>query len=200
MRQGRRLRAASALAVCCAALAGASGCGTGAAPNGAVPGDDGLARLVGLAARRLATADTVAAAKWAGGGSISDPAREKVVLDTASAAATQRGLNPHDVAEVSQVFRDQIEANKAVQYGLFSDWSADPGNVPSGAPDLGQVRPVLDGITGELLDAWATTRATRADAGCHALLDRATDDVERDEHLDDLHRRGLDRALRSICG
>jgi hypothetical protein len=32
------------------------------------------------------------------------------------------------------------------------------------------------------------------------LLDRATGDVERDEHLDDLHRRGLDRALRSICG
>jgi chorismate mutase len=86
------------------------------------------------------------------------------------------------------------------QYRLFSDWSADPAHAPANAPDLGQVRPVLDRITGELLDALATSRAARTDAGCPATLGRAVEDAERDQHLDEPHRHGLDRAVRSICG
>jgi chorismate mutase len=203
----RDLRSGPLLAVCAALLTattGMSGCAPGTGGSGQAPGtasqapaDAGLSRLVDLAAQRLATADTVAEAKWASGGSISDPAREKVVLDAAAAAGPQRGL---DAGDVAQVFRDQIEANKAVQYGLFSDWSADPGRVPAAVPDLTKVRPVLDGITGQLLDALAAARVARAEPGCRVQLDRATDDAERNQHLDDLHRRGLDRALRSICG
>jgi chorismate mutase len=197
------LRAASALLSGALALIAASGCSAGspgATDAAAGPDGSGLARLVDLAAQRLTTADTVAAAKWASGGSISDPAREKVVLDAASAGSAQRGLDVHDSAEVAQVFRDQIEANKAVQYGLFSDWSADPVHVPAEAPDLAQVRPVLDGITGQLLDALAAFRAVRSDPGCPATLRGVAEGVEHNRRLDDLHRRGLARAVRSLCG
>lgn len=153
-------------------------------------------RLVNLATQRLRTADTVAAAEWGTSGPIADPAREKVLLDAVSAGAAQRGLDPR---ECTSVFQDQIEANKVMQYGLFSNWSAEPGRAPTTAPDLGQARLELDRITGELLDALAATRTTWGSADCAPALREAVDDAERDQHLDALHRRGLDRAVRSVC-
>jgi chorismate mutase len=180
-----------------ALLAGSAALLAGCAQGGAQP-DAGpeLARVVGLAADRLATADAVAAAKWTTGGAISDPARETVVLDAATAGATARGL---DARDTTTVFRDQIEASKAVQYGLFSDWSADPGHAPASAPDLGGVRPVLDRITPELLDGLRAAAAPRTGPGCPADLRRAVERTARDRGLDALHREGLDRAVRSLC-
>lgn len=72
---------------------------------------------------------------------INDPAREQAVLDTVVAKSTQLSIDP--VVAVA-VFTDQIEASKAVQYGLYSWWSAHPGQAPLTRPDLGQVRPILD--------------------------------------------------------
>lgn len=188
--------AAPTVVVVAVALLAASACGTVDASNPPARHIDELDQLVNLATQRLHTADTVAAAKWGTGGPIADPAREKVVLDAASAEGAQRGLDPR---ESTSVFQDQIEANKVVQYGLFSHWSAEPGRASTAAPDLGQVRLELDRITGELLDTLATTQTTRQSADCAAALRRAVDDAERDQHLDALHRRGLDRAVRSVC-
>jgi len=76
------------------------------------------------------------------------PAREKVVLDTASAAATQaRGLNPTRTSPrfVAGRSGDQIEANKggAVRPVLRLEAAGPPANVSERAhPTLGQVRPV----------------------------------------------------------
>jgi len=137
----------------------------------------------------------VAAAKWGTGAQIADPGRERAVLDTVSAGAAQRGLDPRDAVAV---FEDQIEANKVVQYGLFSDWGAEPGHVavPS---DLGQVRTALDRLTGELLDALVADRPARADVGCAVALGRSVEAAGHDRHLDALHRRALERAVQSIC-
>ena len=177
--------AASTVLVAVVVLLVASACGT-----------VGLNQLVKLSIQRLRAADTVAAAKWGRGGTIADPAREKVVLDAASAGAAQRGLDPR---ESTSVFHDHIEASKVVQDGLLAEWSAEPARAPIAAPDLGQVRQLLDRITGELLDALAATRTMRASAHCATALRRALSDAERDQHLDALHRRGLDRAVRSVC-
>lgn len=152
--------------------------------------------MVLLAGQRLATADAVAAAKWRTGRSISDPAREKVVLDAVAVRSVTRGLDPD---ECVAFFRDQIEASKVVQYGLFSDWSADPARAPRNGADLGHVRPVLDEITPELLDQLAATRLTRTNADCVARLRNVVDFVARAENLDPLHRRALERAVRSLC-
>ena len=91
------------------------------------------------------------------GGTIVDLAREHAVL--AEAESGRRGLNP---AQTTAVLQDQIEASKVVQYGLFADWTADPGRAPAAAPDLDRVRPELDRITTDLLDQLAATRPLRA--------------------------------------
>ncbi|MFC4946095.1 chorismate mutase [Pseudonocardia sp. GCM10023141] len=178
-----------------AVLAALTACTAPAAPAPADPGP--LGAVVDTAQRRLATADTVAAAKWGTRGAIEDPAREKTVLDAAAAGSAPRGLDP---AVAASVFRDQIEANKVVQYGLFESWTAQPQQAPATAPDLATVRPVLDAVTGQLLDALVATRDARSGAGCAAQLGAArASEVDR-LHLDPLHQEALDRALRSVCG
>jgi chorismate mutase len=153
-----------------------------------------LCHLVEVIDQRLELADAVAAAKWSTHGAIDDPAREQVVLDAAAAGAVRRGLDP---AAVRVVFRDQIEASKAVQYGLFSHWSSVPTDAPTQTPDLAAIRPVLDRITGELLDGLAATRQLRSPNACELCAVRRG--VEQEHHLDALHRQALGRALRSVC-
>jgi chorismate mutase len=155
-----------------------------------------LAGLVGLVDKRLELADTVAAAKWGTHGAIDDPPREQVVLDAAVAGSIKRGIDP----EVSKVvFRDQIEASKAVQYGLFSHWSAVPEDAPTTIPDLGAIRPVLDQITEALLDSLAATQHIRTAAVCQPEVLALRTRVEITRHFDASHRQALGRALRSVC-
>lgn len=79
------------------------------------PGDEPLLALTDLAAQRVQIADVVAAAKWGTDAPIDDPAREHAVLDSAVTRSTQLAIDP---AVSIQIFTDQIEANKAVQYAL----------------------------------------------------------------------------------
>jgi chorismate mutase len=156
-----------------------------------------LVPLVDLVAQRLATADTVAAAKFGTPSPIEDPAREEVVLDTAAAKAREQGL---DADVVRAVFTDQIQANKVVQYGLYSRWTAHPDQAPTTHPDLAQVRPVLDSITEGLVRELAATQDVRADDSCAALLERTEHHVAEAHDFDDLHDEAFDRALVSVCG
>jgi chorismate mutase len=202
-RWARRSSRAIAIVITSASALVITGCADGpastpvapAAPT-PVPVDDGLGRLVQLAEQRLATADTVAASKWGTQAPITDPAREKAVLDAAAAGATQRGLVPD---EAVAIFQDQIAASKVVQFGLFSDWNADPTHAPGSAPDLGGIRGTLDQVTVELLDQLAATRTARTGPACGAAVRQAVAGVEGSEHLDPLHGRGLERAVRSLC-
>jgi chorismate mutase len=146
--------------------------------------------------QRIALADTVAAAKWPTRGPIDDPAREQVVLDAAADGAIQRGLDPDPVRVI---FRDQIEASKVVQYGLFSHWAAVPEDAPITVPDLSQIRPILDQITGQILDELETSHHLRSTPRCEPALAVARRDVQAKNHLDSLHRAALGRALDSVC-
>jgi chorismate mutase len=170
-----------------------AGCGA-APPSPASAPSPAFVALVGAVSDRLATADTVAASKWGTRGAVEDPSREQVVLDAAAAGAPARGLDP---ALVAAVFRDQIQASKVVQYGLLEDWTADSAAAPTAAPDLASIRPVLDGVTPRLLDALV---ATRGDGSCTAQRAAAEEQAVASRGWDALHRRGLDRALRSVCG
>jgi chorismate mutase len=79
-------------------------------------------------------------------------------------------------------FRDQIEAGKMVQRGLFRRWRARPDRVPAHRPDLiTEVRPQLDRLTKQLL---ANLRRPE----CPARI-----------RLDPLHRRALVVAMRSLA-
>ncbi|MFC8433612.1 chorismate mutase [Streptomyces sp. NPDC057253] len=153
--------------------------------------------VVELAAERLATADLVAAAKWGTDSPIDDPAREQQVLDNVAAQAQQLGADPD---EIRAIFRDQIEANKLVQRGLFQLWTDHPDQAPTTKPDLTVVRQQINRITSALVQALADSTQNRTTVACHPELALAAFQVHHENHLDALHTRALIRALPSICG
>ncbi|NAV96724.1 hypothetical protein, partial [Salmonella sp. hn-h2] len=80
-----------------------------------------------------------------------DPAREAKVIANASSQATAYGLT---TADVSDVFTDQIEANKEVQYALLNDWrrtGAAPTAQRQSLPEV--IRPKLDELQKSILQA-----------------------------------------------
>ena len=204
----RRLR--SALVAVCAAtavsLAGAAPAAAHPSTNPSTPASrpvrtaaasPGLTPLTDLFAERLLLADKVAAAKYGTDKPIDDPVREQQILDDVAARATGLGLDPDGV---KAVFRDQIEANKLVQRGLYARWDAHPEERPTERPDLvKEVRPQLDRITTELLGALHDTGRLRTSASCEPRLAVAAVRSAYGHELDALHVEGLVRALPSVC-
>lgn len=182
--------------------------GAGVAPAAAATGNTapsatalahapGLTPLTDLFAERLLLADKVAAAKYGTDKPIDDPVREGQILDDVAARATGLGLDPDGV---KAVFRDQIEANKLVQRGLYARWDAHPEERPTERPDLvKEVRPQLDRITTELLGALHDTGRLRTSPSCQPRLAVATVRSVYGHELDPLHVEGLVRALPSVC-
>ena len=170
-----------------------AGCGTIATPEATTGPWDPVVTVV---ADRLATADAVAASKYVSRSGVEDPARERVVLDAAGAAGATRRLDP---AEVTRVVGDQIAASKVVQYGLLESWTDRPATAPTVPPDLTGVRTTLDALTPRLVDALASAQPARTDPACRAAVTSAAVRVAAARTLDSLHRRGLERALRSLC-
>ncbi|WP_062210354.1 gamma subclass chorismate mutase AroQ [Streptomyces sp. NBRC 109706] len=187
-----------------AALAALGATGTSRPPEPAEP----LRALTELSAQRLATADQVAAVKWAGGDPIDDPAREREVIRRARVEARRAGADPDAVA---RVFRDQIDANKLVQRALHTRWRADPDAAPTDASGTAETPETPEGsIAGELsairaeidrLNADLLTTLTGLTPGpdCPALRGRALDETGDRRQLDPLHTHALGHALRSLC-
>ncbi|MFJ2770680.1 chorismate mutase [Streptomyces sp. NPDC087300] len=155
-----------------------------------------LRPLADLSAGRLATADLVAAAKYGTDSPIDDPAREKQVLDAVAAQAREIGGDPEATV---RIFRDQIEANKVVQRGLFRRWDADPSQAPTERPDLAEVRKEINRINGELVRGIAASPDARTAPYCGGVLTVAAVRVRHERGLDALHSVALGRALRSVC-
>ncbi|MGK5693949.1 chorismate mutase [Streptomyces sp. URMC 128] len=165
-----------------------------AAPHGVAPG---LSSVTELIAQRLLLADKVAAAKYGTDTPIDDPEREARILDDVRARAAGLGLDPDAVAAV---FRDQIEANKLVQRGLYAHWDAHPAERPTERPDLAkEVRPALDRITTRLLAALDDTERARTLPSCGRRLAAAAGWSAYTHRLDTLHLKALGRALPSVC-
>lgn len=155
-----------------------------------------LLPLVDAAAERLQTADPVATNKFRTGGPIEDPKREQQVIEATTAEAGTRHIDPD---YVGAVFRDQIDATVAVEYGLFSQWKLDPATAPATAPDLAASRTAIDALNhtmvNEIADQWPALHSP----ACRTDLDSAVDEVAAARNLDLLYRRALDHATRSYC-
>lgn len=166
------------------------------APIARAEGPGPLVALVDAAAQRLQTADRVAANKFRTGGAIEDPRREQQVIDATTAEADKRHIDP---AYVRDVFRDQIDATVAVEYGLFSQWKLDPATAPVSAPDLAASRTTIDGLNhtmvNEIADQWPALHSV----ACWTDLANAVDEVAGARNLDPLYRRALEYATRSYC-
>ncbi|MGW2379160.1 chorismate mutase [Streptomyces lincolnensis] len=157
----------------------------------------GLTPLTDLFAQRLLLADKVAAAKYGTDKPIDDPVREQQILDDVAARAVGLGLDP---AAVQAVFRDQIEANKVVQRGLYARWDAHPSERPTERPDLvKEVRPQLDRITTQVLEQLERTQGVRDRNSCEPRLAVASVRSAFGYRLDALHLEGLARAVSSVC-
>jgi chorismate mutase len=188
-RARRFVRTASLGAAAVLALANAASPSRAEVPSPLFP-------LVDAAAQRLQTANDVAASKWMSGGAIEDPAREKQVLDAVAGAAKERGVDPDYVA---QVFRDQIDATVAVEYGLFSDWKIHAAVPPASAPNLSDSRGVIDRLNRTIVEQLAAQSVSLHAAQCPADLDAARTAVVRGRNLDALYERGLAYATHSYC-
>ncbi|MFE0022804.1 hypothetical protein ACFWX1_17485, partial [Amycolatopsis sp. NPDC059021] len=98
-------------------------------------------------------------------------------------------------------FRDQIEANKIVQRGLYALWTAHPELRPAHRPDLAtEIRPRPDRITTGIIGQLAATASLRHPTlACEIDASFAKISAEIQQRLDALHRRALTVALRTTC-
>lgn len=159
--------------------------------------DSAFAPLLRHLADRLVTADQVALSKWDSGQSVYDPAREANVIANVSAEAPAYGLA---AADVSDVFTDQIEANKEVQYALLNDWrraGAAPTAQRQSLPDV--IRPRLDELQKSILQALRSAASARSQADCPVQVANEIGRVAHEKSLDSLHRIALDRATARLC-
>ncbi|MET7937369.1 chorismate mutase [Streptomyces sp. NPDC005322] len=149
-----------------------------------------------LSADRVLVADQVAAAKWGTDSPIEDPAREQQVLDAVAQQATEVGADPEATV---RIFRDQIEASKVVQRGLYRRWDADPSQAPTERPDLGKIRLEINRINGELVRAIADAQPARQARSCTGRLAAGAVVAGHEKRLDALHAVALARSLPSVC-
>ncbi len=146
---------------------------------------------------RLQVGDDVAAAKFGTDRPIDDPVREQQLLDQVRSEATTLGLDP---TAAVMVFRDQIEANKVVQRGLFARWTAHPDEAPTVRPDLAVLRARLDRLTSAILCQLVRTEPLRrAAVACRVQLQLAARSAVTLRQLDTLHRQALATAVTSVC-
>lgn len=197
MQPRKRIRVLVTAATAAALLAGAAAPALAAVAHSVpMPGHSEIDPVVRLSAQRILVSDQVAAAKWYSGRPIDDPVRERQVLDSAAAEARRLHTDP---GEVVRVFRDQIEASKAVQRGLLREWTADPSRAPATRPDLGRVRVVLNELGDRLVHALAETAAARRHRTCPVDTALEYVRVSGELGLDGLHEAALARALPSVC-
>jgi len=157
------------------------------------PAPEALQSLLVTLNERLNIADLVALTKWDSGKPIQDSPREAQVIANARAMATERQLDPQDVA---QLIAAQMEANKLVQYGLLAKWQAAGAAPDTPRPDLSkQIRPRLDELQTRLLQQYADFTPYRHDSDCTAWLVKARNGLAKDA----LHELALIRASGELC-
>ncbi|HXC59140.1 MAG TPA: chorismate mutase, partial [Steroidobacteraceae bacterium] len=94
------------------------------------------------------------------GAAIEDPPREQALLASLRERAMPLGL-PQEL--VDRFFTAQIEASKQLQHELFARWQHERREKFSGIADLATViRPGIDRVTGEMLQALAQLDPSRA--------------------------------------
>jgi chorismate mutase len=166
-------------------------------PSLAAGSNASLDDLIDAAAYRLSIADQVALTKWDSKKAVEDLPREKVVIDGAVKLAASRGLSTE---RATDVFADQIEANKLVQYQLLAQWER-AGKAPADPrPDLiHDIRPKLDVLQSRLIDGLIRTSDLTTQSDCPQAVATAVGAYVSSKRLDTLHAIALDRATARIC-
>lgn len=134
------------------------------------PAEAATVWLLSLMGERLTLMTPVAQAKWNTRAPVEDAPREAALVAGAVKEGQARGL---PAALTERFFRAQIEAAKQVQRERFAAWEA-AGQKPFPYPsDLqSDLRPKLDALTKDLLDALAAVRPHLGGEKSQAALKR----------------------------
>ena len=149
----------SPLRVCVVGLLLASLAGSGCRPVGVpvAPRRDlaDLDRLLRLMGQRLALMHEVARWKWHAREPITDPQRERELLQSLVERGRGKGLDP-DL--VRHFFAAQMEAARLVQQADFDRWKANEQEPFADTTSLAVLRRRIDDLNRELIDALAEVR------------------------------------------
>jgi chorismate mutase len=134
------------------------------ATNGCRPADAPVAprrdlasldRLLHLMEQRLALMHEVARWKWNAGQPITDPERERALLQRVVERGRGKGLGPE---LVRQFFAAQMDAARLVQQADFDRWAANKQGPSAEPTSLAVLRQRIDDLNRELIDALAELR------------------------------------------
>lgn len=112
--------------------------------------DAAVERVLDLADQRLAIMPAVAAVKWQTHVPIFDPARENAVIQRAQDLGVPMGLASDPL---KNLFELQARLARDVQSGLHAEWQAHGFSYSEPMTTLGALRPQLDALTVDLLQA-----------------------------------------------
>lgn len=112
--------------------------------------DVSVSRILELADQRLAVMPAVAAAKWETHAPIFDPPREDAVIQRAQDLGAAMGLSSESV---KSLFALQTRLAREVQAGLYEEWKAHGLTSADPVVSLASLRPKLDQLTVDLLQA-----------------------------------------------
>jgi cyclohexadienyl dehydratase len=121
-----------------------------AEPTQFVTDDAAVERILDLADQRLAVMPAVAAVKWQTHAPIFDPPRENAVIQRAQDLGAPMGLASDPV---KRLFELQARLAREVQGTLHDGWKAHGFSYAEPVTTLAALRPRLDGLTVDLLQA-----------------------------------------------
>jgi cyclohexadienyl dehydratase len=138
--------------------------------------EDQVREVFALAQARLSVMPYVAAWKFANNAPVTDPAREQRVLDASVAEAQRLGIDP---ASARELFALQIRIASGVQEHFIAAWRQQGGNSERVRDLNKELRPELDRIGAQLLQAiyLALPELARADFIQHYTSFAAVIDV-----------------------
>lgn len=145
------------------------------------PDEDKLAidNMLQLIDERLDVAPIVAQSKWNSGAAIEAPEREAQILDQVEEDAAAAGV---DEAFAREFFDRQFSASKQVQRRLHHQWLQEGRPPFADPPDLAtDVRPVLDRLTPQLIDALAEMQRIAQVDGADRYLERRAAELVQDD-------------------
>jgi chorismate mutase len=152
----------------------AGGCRPADVPAAPRRGLADLDRVLRLMQQRLALMHEVAQWKWNAGKPITDPERERELLQSVVERGQGKGLDP-DL--VRPFFAAQMEAARLIQEADFERWKANKQGHFAETTSLVVLRQRIDKLNGELIDALAALRPWLSEQTVQQALPQRAEEI-----------------------
>ena len=153
-------------------------------------------RILELADQRLAVMPAVAAVKWQTKAPISDPPRETAVIQRAADLGAPMGLAGEPV---KHLFELQVRLAGEVQTSLHEQWQSHGFAYSEPATSLAALRPKLDGLTVDILQALYLAAPVLQREGFEARYAATAEKKLQTSGWSDQNRRELLAVLHTVA-